>query len=258
MFSVVKNNKRAGDRAGDRVRGGSASSNTKPYCRACHNAGKTIEDYTSHWTRSSPGSDGVIICPLILSSECGYCHAVGHWTKFCPVIETGGGCERRNSKSKNSAAEGPVVGDVGGNYFDALGDMDSEDENASVSSMVSNGSVKKVDGWKKALGVEIVDLETKKVDVLKKALGMGMDNLTTSSTASTAAVSWASIVSSKPLPPKAAVEGGVKVVGELSKVSLSEMKRVFGSYKRTLNWADVDSDDEDEDEDIILPVGALA
>ena len=55
-----------------------------PFCGTCHKAGKP----TDHWTRSVPGPLGVITCPLILSTECGYCHELGHWAKFCPKIKS--------------------------------------------------------------------------------------------------------------------------------------------------------------------------
>jgi hypothetical protein len=58
----------------------------KAFCGACQKAGKTMEEYTSHWTRSKPGTEGVVTCPLILASNCGYCHETGHWTKFCPML----------------------------------------------------------------------------------------------------------------------------------------------------------------------------
>ena len=57
-------------------------SNT-PYCRTCHNAGKSYNEYTNHWTRDKPGKDGNIICPVILNTVCNYCKEKGHWIKFC-------------------------------------------------------------------------------------------------------------------------------------------------------------------------------
>jgi hypothetical protein len=59
----------------------------KPFCGACQKAGKTEQEYTSHWTRSNPGKDGTVTCPFILNSVCGYCRNSGHWKKFCPVLE---------------------------------------------------------------------------------------------------------------------------------------------------------------------------
>ena len=60
-------------------------SNT-PYCRTCHKAGKSYNEYTNHWTRDKPGKDGNIICPVILNTICSYCKRKGHWNKFCPIL----------------------------------------------------------------------------------------------------------------------------------------------------------------------------
>lgn len=62
-------------------------SNT-PYCRTCHNAGKSYNEYTNHWTRDKPGKDGNIICPVILNTVCNYCKEKGHWIKFCPSLSS--------------------------------------------------------------------------------------------------------------------------------------------------------------------------
>ena len=60
-------------------------SNT-PYCRTCHKAGKSYNEYTNHWTRDTPGKDGNITCPVILNTICNYCKQKGHWLKFCPSL----------------------------------------------------------------------------------------------------------------------------------------------------------------------------
>jgi len=59
---------------------------SSPYCKTCHNAGKSYTEYTNHWTRDKPGPDGTIICPTILNSLCSYCNEVGHWKKYCPAL----------------------------------------------------------------------------------------------------------------------------------------------------------------------------
>jgi len=59
-----------------------------PYCGTCHKAGKSISEYTNHWTRSEPGPNGTITCPLILNSICSYCKQKGHWNKYCPNTPT--------------------------------------------------------------------------------------------------------------------------------------------------------------------------
>lgn len=60
---------------------------SSPYCKTCHNAGKSYLEYTNHWTRDKAGPDGKIVCPVILNTICGYCKQKGHWIKFCPSIK---------------------------------------------------------------------------------------------------------------------------------------------------------------------------
>ena len=59
----------------------------KPYCKVCHDAGKCIEDYTSHWVKTKPGPDGVVVCPTLLAQECRYCHEQGHTPSCCKKLE---------------------------------------------------------------------------------------------------------------------------------------------------------------------------
>lgn len=60
----------------------------KPYCKVCHDAGKSESEYTNHYVRSSPDRNGNtnILCPTLLATECRFCYKLGHTTKFCPVI----------------------------------------------------------------------------------------------------------------------------------------------------------------------------
>ena len=62
----------------------------KPYCKVCHDAGKSEIEYTNHYVRSSPDRNGNtnVTCPTLLSTECRFCYKLGHTTKFCPVIAT--------------------------------------------------------------------------------------------------------------------------------------------------------------------------
>ena len=61
--------------------------NNKPFCQVCKNAGKTIEEYSSHYIKNKPGPYGVVVCPTILNSECSYCHKKGHFKKYCGVLK---------------------------------------------------------------------------------------------------------------------------------------------------------------------------
>jgi hypothetical protein len=58
----------------------------KPFCKVCQDAGKTQEEYTSHYTRASPESNSIVICPTLLALECRYCFKNGHTVKYCTVL----------------------------------------------------------------------------------------------------------------------------------------------------------------------------
>ena len=58
-------------------------STERPYCSTCRKANKSFAEYTSHWTKSSPGPEGTVICPIILNTLCTRCNKKGHWAKYC-------------------------------------------------------------------------------------------------------------------------------------------------------------------------------
>jgi hypothetical protein len=55
-------------------------------CQVCQAAGLPQETVDSHFVRSEPGPNGVIVCPTLLAQECRYCHKNGHTPKYCPVL----------------------------------------------------------------------------------------------------------------------------------------------------------------------------
>ena len=57
----------------------------KPYCKVCHDSGKSEKEYTNHWVKDL---NGKITCPTLLATECRYCYKLGHTTKFCPALKT--------------------------------------------------------------------------------------------------------------------------------------------------------------------------
>jgi Nanos RNA binding domain len=57
--------------------------NTKPCCKVCKDAGKSAEEYSSHWPRDNAGAT---VCPTLLSQECRYCEEYGHTVKYCTVL----------------------------------------------------------------------------------------------------------------------------------------------------------------------------
>ena len=59
----------------------------KPYCKVCHDSGKSEAEYTSHFVKSEPGPKGVVVCPVLLGSMCNYCKQKGHTLKHCKELE---------------------------------------------------------------------------------------------------------------------------------------------------------------------------
>lgn len=63
----------------------SASRRTRnPFCGICKKAGKSHSVYTSHYVRDKP--NGKVVCPTLLSTECRYCHELGHTKAHCPKL----------------------------------------------------------------------------------------------------------------------------------------------------------------------------
>lgn len=60
---------------------------TSKYCDVCYGVGKSFEEYTSHFVKSSVGPDGVVTCPTILNSICSYCKSKGHFKSGCDVLK---------------------------------------------------------------------------------------------------------------------------------------------------------------------------
>ena len=63
-----------------------ASKMSKKFCKVCFDAGKEEKEYTSHFVRSSPSKNSVVVCPLLLSLHCNYCKEKGHTIKYCKVL----------------------------------------------------------------------------------------------------------------------------------------------------------------------------
>ena len=122
-------------------------STVKPYCKVCHDAGKSEKEYTSHFVKSAPGPEGKVVCPTLLAQCCGYCGACGHTPKFCPTLAAQKAAEekalkqaaRKEAVEKREAAPKPTAPSKkpSSNVFDAL-DSDSDDEPKKVSKKVSH------------------------------------------------------------------------------------------------------------------------
>jgi hypothetical protein len=76
----------------------------KPYCKVCHDAGKSEKEYTSHFVKSAPGPEGKVVCPTLLCQSCGYCGDCGHTPKFCPVLAAQKASEEKAQKQATKKA----------------------------------------------------------------------------------------------------------------------------------------------------------
>ena len=53
---------------------------SKPNCKVCRDAGKSQQEYSSHWVRDKTGR---VTCPTLLSQQCRNCGKSGHTIKYC-------------------------------------------------------------------------------------------------------------------------------------------------------------------------------
>ena len=51
-----------------------------PNCKVCRDAGKSEQEYSSHWVRDKVGR---VTCPTLLSQKCRNCGKSGHTIKYC-------------------------------------------------------------------------------------------------------------------------------------------------------------------------------
>ena len=51
-------------------------------CKVCIDAGKPVEEYTSHWVKDREGN---ITCPTLLNQKCFVCGKCGHTTSYCKM-----------------------------------------------------------------------------------------------------------------------------------------------------------------------------
>ena len=72
----------------------------KPFCKVCHDAGKSEKEYTSHFVKSEPGPNGKVVCPTLLNQVCRYCDKPGHTAGYCPIIAENKAIEVKEQKMK--------------------------------------------------------------------------------------------------------------------------------------------------------------
>jgi len=80
-------NKKMTPYTGDLVCSPYRGSSKKPYCAVCFKAGKPLNVYTNHFTKSSLGPDAIVVCPTIIAAACSYCKKTGHFKSVCPILK---------------------------------------------------------------------------------------------------------------------------------------------------------------------------
>lgn len=133
------NRKYAGGKSGNRGggAGGAKGSNNgkndrrkrEPYCGVCFKAGKEKSVYNSHWTRENANPDSPIICPLILSTVCGYCKETGHSIKYCEKRIRKNNQLQENASVSSTGAESGILSKTSSRAslasIDSFGDTDN-------------------------------------------------------------------------------------------------------------------------------------
>jgi hypothetical protein len=115
----------------------------KPFCKVCHDAGKSEKEYTSHFVKSEPGPNGKVVCPTLLAQECRFCFQGGHTAGYCPVIAANKKAEEKSlrlaERKEKTPTPKPTVAKKTANVFAALGSDSDSDE--PVSKKVNTKSI---------------------------------------------------------------------------------------------------------------------
>ena len=68
----------------------------KPFCKVCHDAGKTEAEYTSHFVKADDRR--TVVCPILLRLKCRYCDKAGHTLAYCHTLAKNQKAQERTQK----------------------------------------------------------------------------------------------------------------------------------------------------------------
>ena len=110
-------------------------------CKFCKDAGKSVEEYTSHFLRETTDPRSRIVCPTLLQIECRFCFKRGHTISKCKKLadQKSGRAEKKVPDAPIKKAWTPARRTVV-NSFDLLseiGDSDNDTEFESINSPIS-------------------------------------------------------------------------------------------------------------------------
>lgn len=57
------------------------------FCAVCKAAGKSEQEYTSHFVRESRDQNARVVCPVLLKTVCRYCKKTGHTKSHCKQLK---------------------------------------------------------------------------------------------------------------------------------------------------------------------------
>ncbi len=240
----------------------------KPFCKVCYDAGKPEDEYSSHFVRSLPDMSGKtrVLCPILASTECPYCHKLGHTTKFCPAIKDRAKDHKRseweyNQSLKASKSKRTIKMDT--SKFATLFESESsDDEKAPPAAKVTPTA-------KAAPTVSWADIAKKPVDkpVTKKLSYAELDQIICNGTPAerNAAVDllvgdqeWRNLTApteSKPIAPPRPYTRQDNTVPAMMKMRPEDRSESVKMPRVRKNWAEwSESDDDDDDYDNISEI----
>jgi hypothetical protein len=208
----------------------------KKNCGVCKNAGLPESAYTSHFTKSVPGPQGIVICPTILANECSICYERGHFRSACPKLAEKVKNDKRAIVEDKPLQKKPVqpVIQVNRGRFSALSNADSDSDSETVDRTI--GKKRKVE------------------EPVKEAWPLLSSSVSTQ--AKVDKPTFASIIAA-PAPMKKVDTSKPNICGFTVLTKASDVKApvyyerneaekaAYAKLKKS--WADSDSEDEDED-----------
>jgi hypothetical protein len=72
----------------------------KPCCKVCKDAGKSENEYSSHYVKDL---NGQVTCPTLLSQECRFCGRKGHTTSHCSEL-----AKKKEKETRILTAKPPI------------------------------------------------------------------------------------------------------------------------------------------------------
>lgn len=238
----------------------------KPFCKVCYDAGKPEDEYSSHFVRSLPDMSGKtrVLCPILASTECPYCHKLGHTTKFCPAIKDRAKDHKRseweyNQSLKASKSKRTIKMDT--SKFATLFESESSDDEKAPPTAKVTPTAKTAPAAKAVPTVSWADIAKKPVamPVTKKLSYADLDQIICNGTPdeSNAAVDllvgdqeWRNLTApteSKPIAqrPYTRQDNTVPAMMKMRPEDRSESVKMPRVRKNWAEWSESDDDDDD-------------